>query len=70
VHRHSFRRVDAQITEVVDQVDAEFGEHWFWGTVSRLMWMGLKGLFAYRAWATRRHLQHGCQTSAGTWQSI
>lgn len=69
VHRHSFHRLDAHTTQVVDQVDAEFGQHWFWGLISRLMWFGLKGLFAYRAWATKRSLQYGCKSPASAWQS-
>ena len=52
VHRHSFSRIDANQSEVCDEIEATPG-----GLVSRLMWLGLPVLFAYRAWATRRSLE-------------
>jgi ligand-binding SRPBCC domain-containing protein len=56
-HRHSFIKIDDHTTEVVDEVEAIFGEHPFWGLVSRLMWVNLPLLFAYRGWATKRALE-------------
>lgn len=48
-HRHTFRAVDAQTTEVIDEVEAEPG-----GLLSWLMWLTLPLLFVYRSWQTRR----------------
>jgi ligand-binding SRPBCC domain-containing protein len=50
-HRHHLQRVDRQTTKVVDEVSAEPGT-----LISRLMWLGLPLVFAYRAWITRRTL--------------
>ncbi len=52
-HHHKLREVDSKTTEVIDEVSAEFG-----GLVSRLIWLGLPLIFAYRAWITRRLLEH------------
>jgi ligand-binding SRPBCC domain-containing protein len=56
-HRHSFRPVSPQLTEVLDEIQAEFSEHFFWGLVSRLMWLNMPVLFGYRGWVTRRRLK-------------
>ncbi|MFM8319411.1 MAG: SRPBCC family protein [Chloroflexota bacterium] len=56
-HRHSFRAVDDCTSEVLDEVSAEPGDHPLWGLVSRLMWLSLPLLFAYRGWATRRAVE-------------
>lgn len=53
-HRHQFRCIDAQTTEVSEEIQAEFGQGFWNGLVSRGMWLGLPVLFAFRAWATRR----------------
>ncbi len=55
-HRHRFVHVSDQITEVVDEVQAEIKRHPFWGPVGLLMWAGMPLLFAYRGWRTRRLL--------------
>ena len=57
VHRHIFERVGENSTAVVDEIQAQPGEHFFWGLVSRLMWTSLPLLFAYRARQTRRALE-------------
>lgn len=57
VHRHSFQPVDGRRTLVIDRVQAEPGDHPFWGLVSRFMWVSLPILFAYRAWRTRRAVE-------------
>jgi ligand-binding SRPBCC domain-containing protein len=49
VHRHTFREIDANTTEVIDEVQAEQGN-----LLSRFMWFNLPILFAYRGWKTRR----------------
>ncbi|MBN1149039.1 MAG: hypothetical protein JXA78_17405 [Anaerolineales bacterium] len=56
-HRHTFEPVTADITDVVDEIQAEFGRGLYKGLVSRLMWWGLPALFAYRGWATRRNVK-------------
>lgn len=56
-HRHAFVRVGDQITEVVDEMQAEIKRHPFWGPVGLLMWAGMPILFAYRGWKTRRLLE-------------
>ena len=58
VHRHSFVAIDANTTEVHDEVTVQLHEskRW-WQLVGFGMWMGLPVLFAYRAWRTRRLLE-------------
>lgn len=48
-HRHTFRALDAQTTEVIDEVEAQPA-----GLLSWLMWLTLPILFVYRSWQTRR----------------
>jgi ligand-binding SRPBCC domain-containing protein len=57
VHRHSFDSLDEQLTEVSDQIQALPGTGLFRGLVSRVMWLNLPILFAYRAWRTKRALE-------------
>lgn len=57
VHRHSFKALDGKRTEIRDDIQAVPSRHLFWGLVSRLMWLNLPVLFAYRAWRTRRTLE-------------
>jgi ligand-binding SRPBCC domain-containing protein len=56
-HRHTFVRVTDEITEVVDEVQAEVKRHPFWGPVGLLMWAGMPALFAFRGWKTRLLLE-------------
>lgn len=58
IHRHTFVAVDAQTTEVIDDVRVQLHENnrW-WQLVGFSMWMGLPLLFAYRGWRTRRILE-------------
>lgn len=51
-HRHSFRAVDEETTEVIDTVEAEYGN-----ALSRFMWLNLPLLFAYRARQTKKALE-------------
>ena len=53
VHRHTFEQQGADVTDVIDEIQAEFG-HGFWGLLSRFMWINLPFMFAYRGWVTRR----------------
>jgi ligand-binding SRPBCC domain-containing protein len=57
VHRHSFLALDENNTEVRDEIQGQPSRHPFWGLVSRIMWLNLPILFAYRAWRTRRALE-------------
>lgn len=56
-HRHTFIPIDAETTEIVDQVRAEPSSHLIWGPISWFMWLTLPILFAYRAMITRRHVE-------------
>jgi ligand-binding SRPBCC domain-containing protein len=55
-HQHQFQAIDASRTLVIDQIEAEIKNHWFWGPIGRLMWLNMQVLFAYRGWKTRRLL--------------
>jgi ligand-binding SRPBCC domain-containing protein len=57
VHHHSFEIVDENTTAVIDDIQSEYGKHPVWGIASRLMWVTLPVLFAYRGWQTRRILE-------------
>ena len=56
VHRHTFVPVNEQVTEVLDQVEAQLGTGWFQRLIGMGMWLNMPLLFAYRAWQTRRLL--------------
>jgi ligand-binding SRPBCC domain-containing protein len=64
VHQHSFVPVDANTTDVVDEVDLGLRPHLFWGPVGLGMVLGLPVLFAYRGWKTRRLLMQDHQFTA------
>ncbi len=57
VHRHNFRKVTPELTEVYDHVEATVKRHAFWGPVGWLMWLGMPVLFRFRASRTRRLLE-------------
>lgn len=57
VHRHNFVKVDAQTTEVVDEISLRLRSHPWWWLVGLGMWLGLPVLFAFRAYKTKRMLQ-------------
>lgn len=54
VHRHTFRCLDQNTCEVIDEIQAQPEDDLFRGILSRLMWLNLPLLFAYREWQTRR----------------
>ena len=56
-HCHTFTPIDENTTLVEDTIQAQSGKHVFYGLVSRLMWLTLPLLFAYRAWRTRRAVE-------------
>jgi ligand-binding SRPBCC domain-containing protein len=51
-HHHKFRAIDGQTTEVIDEIEAEYGS-----TISRFLWLNLPVLFAYRARQTKKALE-------------
>ena len=55
-HRHQFTVINENTTEIIDIVNGEVRKHWFWGFIGLAMWVGLPGLFAYRAWKTQKIL--------------
>lgn len=57
VHRHQFQSIDGDKTRVVDQIEAQPGDHPFWGLISRFMWLTLPILFSYRARQTRHAVE-------------
>ena len=57
VHRHTFRAVTAEITEVIDEIEITLADRWLWKVVGWGMYLNLPMLFAYRAWQTKRLMQ-------------
>lgn len=56
VHRHLFRALGPERTEIDDSIEARMARHPLRGPVGLAMWAGLPVLFRYRAWRTRREL--------------
>ncbi len=56
VHRHTFVTLDANTTEVHDEVTAETSDNLFWRLVNYGMWLNMPVLFAFRQWKTKRLL--------------
>lgn len=57
VHRHSFKPVSDDMTEIIDEVEGQPSNHFFWGLASRFMWLTLPILFSYRARQTRKAVE-------------
>ena len=57
VHRHTFRPVSPEVTEVIDEIDIAFSDAWLWKVVGWGMYLNLPLLFAYRGWQTKRLLE-------------
>jgi ligand-binding SRPBCC domain-containing protein len=57
VHRHSFRQVTDDTTKIIDEIEGQPSNHFFWGIVSRFMWLTLPILFSYRAGQTKRAVE-------------
>ena len=57
IHRHSFVSIDANTTDVLDEVTVHLRAHPLWGLVGLGMWLGLPVLFAFRAWKTKSILE-------------
>jgi ligand-binding SRPBCC domain-containing protein len=62
-HRHTFRAVSADVTEVVDHIDAHLRPHLWYGFVGMLMWLTLPVLFMYRLQQTQRLLERNSDQS-------
>jgi ligand-binding SRPBCC domain-containing protein len=48
-HRHAFRALDDNRTEVLDEIDFSLRPHMLWGSIGLAMAVGLPLLFFYRA---------------------
>ena len=57
VHRHTFRAIAPDVTEVSDEIEITLADSWLWQVVGYGMYLNLPILFAYRAWQTKRMLQ-------------
>jgi ligand-binding SRPBCC domain-containing protein len=57
VHRHSFRAIDENTTEVSDEITLRLRPHPIWWPIGLGMYLGLPILFAFRAWKTKRMLE-------------
>jgi len=57
VHRHTYKAVNDQVTDVIDEITLKTRFHPIWGLVGIGMRLGLPILFAYRAWKTKRILR-------------
>lgn len=55
-HTHAFTEIDKGTTNVQDVIKAKLHKNPFLWLVGLGMWLGLPGLFAYRAWKTRKLL--------------
>ena len=56
-HRHSFNQIEANVTEVDDQVLAQVKRPLVGRLLGWSMWLGMPFLFAYRGWKTRSLLE-------------
>jgi len=57
VHQHQFVQIEPGLTEVRDEVSATYGSGLFKGLTTRLLWVGMPVLFAYRARKTTRSIE-------------
>lgn len=57
-HTHRFEALDEAATRVVEYIEYEHADGWL-GALTRLLFspLGLRFLFAYRSWVTRRSLE-------------
>lgn len=56
-HRHAYKVVNDQVTDVIDEITLKIRSHPIWGLVGIGMRLGLPILLAYRAWKTKRILR-------------
>jgi ligand-binding SRPBCC domain-containing protein len=57
VHHHTFIAVDEHTTDVLDEITLRLRKNPLWWVVGLGMRLGLPGLFAFRAWKTKRLLE-------------
>lgn len=57
-HTHTFTEIEPGHVQVKDEIEYGYGKGVFKGLVSRLMAFGLPFMFIYRAWQTRRLVEH------------
>ena len=57
VHEHTFQRLSAENTLIIDRVQGQPSNHFFWGIISRFMWLTLPFLFFYRARQTKKSVE-------------
>lgn len=56
-HKHTFMAIDDHFSEVIDEIESQFGKGFVNGLISRLMWWSLPLLFSFRGWHTKRELE-------------
>lgn len=57
VHRHMFESYALNLTEVIDEIQAEPSEYLFRGIMSHHMGLILPILFTYRVWQTKYEVE-------------
>ena len=57
VHRHRYRVISQECTEITDQIDWTYKNHLGWLLLGLVMTLSLPFLFAFRAWSTKQHLK-------------
>ena len=65
-HLHTYVAHGPDKTLVIDQVEAELSDNWWWKLVGTGMWLNLPVLFAFRGWKTRRLLERPKHAAAVT----
>lgn len=58
LHRHNFRPIDNDQTEIIDEISFSIKRHPFWAMVGLSLGISLPLLFAFRTWKTRHLLAH------------
>jgi hypothetical protein len=57
-HQHTFVPLADDATRVLDQIEFDLRPHPLWWLIGAVMALGLPLMFRYRAWKTRRILEH------------
>lgn len=65
VHDHRYEALSPGQSQVTDDITAELSRQPLAWLLGAAMWLGLPGLFAYRAWRTRRELARMMAEAAG-----
>ncbi len=64
VHRHTFRAIDEETTEVIDELAITVAQAWPWNLIGGFMVRMLPLLFTYRAWRTKQLLENTAAQTA------